>query len=377
MATGGEQQSTRHVKDDDSIGGKLPAMCDPCGRRKKTTPATVMCYTCDVKLCRGCCEGHQVHVPGEHVFVAVDDVAMETVLVDMQGLDLCSAHNREFRYICKDHESLCCDECHFDHHRTCTDIHKLKDMATVHADSSLVGSVEKVHKVISSATEVINSCEMQVQSSKERRNEIINEIDSKKEEMMKGFDDAKRRILEDLDEHMDSDKARLEDVKHGAESVQTNLQSLMTLNEAVSKDGTDIEKFVLDLTCKQRAAMVTAKLTELQDKNNYTVKHTLEWNAHLLTAMNEQLVSLRHTQLPSAMDTPDDNDHVGGKNKLICFYFKHISTFMQLPLICDCVDRIYSCFAFFVPMCGLKKYLDPNIKSLTSMQINKRLYLSD
>ena len=75
---------------------------------------------------------------------------------------------------------------------------------------------------------------------------------------MKGFDDAKRRILEDLDEHMNSDKARRDDVKHGAESMQTNLQSLMTLNEAVSKYGTDIEKFVLDLTCKQRAAMVTA-----------------------------------------------------------------------------------------------------------------------
>jgi len=302
-------------EDHDSVGGKMPAMCDPCGRRKKTTPAAVVCSTCDVHLCGECRNLHEIYAPGDHTFEAIDDDAMDNVLVDMQGLDLCSAHDKMLRYICKDHKSLCCDDCQFDNHRTCEEVYKLTDVAT-DACSSLLGSVEEVQSVVSKANYVINNSKMHVQGGEARKLEIISEIDSKKEEIMKMFEAAKRRTVEDLDEHITSDKARLGDVEHGAESVHVNLQNLMSLNEAVSKDGTDVEKFVLDFTCKHKAAWGLAKLMELQ-KENYTVQHTLEWNVHLLTAMNEQLVSLRHTQLPSAMDTPVDNDHVAGKDKLL------------------------------------------------------------
>ena len=310
MDTGKDQHSTRLGHEDDSVGGKMPVMCAPCGRRKKKTPAAVVCSTCDVHLCGECRNLHEIYAPGDHTFEAIDDGAMDNVLVDMQGLDRCSAHGRKFRYICKNHEFLCCDECHFDHHRTCKEVHKLKDVAT-DAGNVLLGSVEEVQSVISKAKYVIDNCEMKVQGSEERRNEIIVEIDNKKEEIVKQFDDAKRRILEDFDEHITSNKTRLNDVKLGAESVQTNLQSLISLNKDVSKDGTDVEKFILDFNCKQMAAFGTDKLTEMQS-NNYTVQHTLEWNDCLLTAMNEQLVSLQHTQLPSAMDTPFNNRHVGG-----------------------------------------------------------------
>jgi len=293
----------------------MPAMCDPCGRRKKTTPAGVVCSTCDVHLCGECRNLHEIYAPGDHTFEAIDDVAMDNVLVDMQGLDLCSAHDKMFRYICKDHESLCCDDCQFDLHRTCTEVYKLTDVAT-DACSSLLRSVEEVQSVVSKAKYVIGNSKMHVQGVEGRKHKIISEIDSKKEEIMKLFEAAKRRIVEDLDQHITSDKARLGNVEHGAESVQVNLQNLMSLNEAVSKDGTDVEKFVLDFTCKHKSAWGLAKLMELQ-KENYNVQHTLEWNDRLLTAMNEQLVSLRHTELPSAMDTPVDNDHVAGKDKLI------------------------------------------------------------
>jgi len=307
MATGGDQESTCQVEDVDSVGGKLPVMCGPCGRRKKTTPATVVCSTCDVKLCRGCREVHSAHVPGEHVFVAIGDVTQETGVVDMHGLDRCSAHNRKFRYICRNHESLCCDDCHFNDHKTCKNVHKLNTMAT-DADTSLTASVEKVQRVISSAQDVIDNCDMQVQGNEERSNEIISALDRKKEEIMKSFDDTKRQIIEDLDEDISSDKIRLDDVKREAESVQMNLRSLKSLTKAVSKDGTDVEKFVLDFTCKQKAALGSAKLTELRN-DNYTVQRTLNWNDHVLTFLNEPLVSLQYTQLPSILDTSVDNDH--------------------------------------------------------------------
>ena len=61
----------------------------------------------------------------EDTVVAIGAVTIDTVLVDMDGLYRCFAQNQKARYICKDHESLFCDDCHFDDHRTLTDIHKI------------------------------------------------------------------------------------------------------------------------------------------------------------------------------------------------------------------------------------------------------------
>ena len=153
MATGGEEESPRYVDEDAAVGGKIPAMCDPCGRRKKTTLAAVVCSSCDLNWCRECRQIHQIYAAGEHEFVALDNVATENVLVDMRGLDQCSEHDRPFRFICKDHDTLCCDDCHFDSHWTCKDIHRIKDSGTV-ANSSIVGSVEEIQGAIASARDM-------------------------------------------------------------------------------------------------------------------------------------------------------------------------------------------------------------------------------
>jgi len=315
MATGGDQELARYVEDDAAVGGKMPVMCDPCGRRKMTTPAAVLCSSCEVNVCQECRQGHQIYVPGEHVFVSLDEEARENVLVDMQGLGRCSDHNRPFLFICNDHDSLCCEYCHFDIHRTCKDMSKLTDRTTG-ADSSDVVSEEEMQGAVSAAQGIIDNCEEKVQSNEERKDEIISELDQKKEDIIKRFDDAKRRIVKDLDKVIASYKSRLDDVKREAESVKDNLQNLMSLNSVVNEHGTDVEKSILNFTCKQKTPWSTAKLTELQS-NDYTVHHTLEWSEHLLPLMDDQLVSLCPSLPPSATETTFNQVHVDGKPTLI------------------------------------------------------------
>jgi len=328
MATGGKHVPTRHVKDDAAVGGKMPVMCDPCGRRKRTTPAAVACSSCDMNLCRECRQVHEIYAAGEHVFVAIDENATENLMVDMQGLDVCSEHDRLFLYICKDHDTLCCEYCHFDFHRTCKDMYKLKDMNSA-VDSAVNGYIDKMQEVIVRSQEMIDNSQITVQANDECMHEIMSDIDSKKEEIIKRFDEAKRRIRVDLDEVIMWEKTRLDDVKHEAESVKGNLQNLMSLAEAVDQHGTDIEKSILNFTCKQKTTWATTKLTELQN-SEYTVQHTLEWTDHLLAVMEEPLVTLRHVPRPSAMGTDTaDNDHDVGKA------FFHIS----LKKVIVCVDH--------------------------------------
>ena len=285
---------------------------DPCGKRKRTTPAAVVCSSCDLNLCRECRQAHEIYAAGEHRFGAIHENATENLMVDMQELDICSDHDRPFLLICKDHDTLCCECCLFDSHRTCKYIQKLNDLGTG-ADGSLIGSVEEMHGAISTVQEVIDNCEETLQSNEERRNEIMREIDNKKDELIKRFDDEKRRIGEDLDEVITSDKIRLDKVKNMAKSVKVNLQNIMSMTEDVNKHGTDVEKSILNLTCKQKTTWATTKLTELQN-SQYTVQHTLEWSDHLLAVMEEPLVTLRHVPHPSAMGTGTaDNDRDVGK----------------------------------------------------------------
>jgi len=310
MATGGKD-STCHVEDDAAVGGKMPVMCDPCGRRKRTTPAAVVCSNCDLNLCRECRQAHEIYAAGEHVFVAVDENAVEN-LIDMQGLDVCYDHDRLFVFICKDHDTLCCENCHFDFHRTCQDMSKLKDIDT-DVKTSVTNNVDTMQEAIVRSQEMIDNYEIKVQANDERRHEIMSEVDSKKEEIIKRFDEAKRRIGKDLDEVIMSDKTRLGDVKHEAESVKGNLQNLMSLAETVNQHGTGVEKSILNFTCKQKTAWATTKLTELQN-SEYTVQHTLEWSDRLLAIMEEPLVTLRHASRHSAMGTgTTDHDHDVGK----------------------------------------------------------------
>jgi len=292
MATGGNQESARYVEDNATVGGKMPVICDPCGRRKMTTPAAVVCSSCDVNVCQECRQGHQIYALGEHVFVSLDEEARENVLVDMQGLDRCSDHNRPFLFICNDHDSLCCEYCLFDIHRSCKDMSKLTDRTTG-ADSSDVASEEEMQGAVSAAQGIIDKCEEKVQANEEYKDKIISELDQKKEDIIKRFDDAKRRIVYVLDEVIASYKTRLDEVKREAESVKVNLQNLMSLNAVVNEHGTDVEKSILNFTCKMTKVQSTAKLTEMQS-NDYTVQHryTLEWSKHVLPLMDDHLVSL-------------------------------------------------------------------------------------
>jgi len=298
MATGGDQDSVRHVNVDAAVGGKMPAMCGPCGRTKKTTPASVLCSTCDAHLCRECCRIHQIHVPGEHVFSSIQDDKEGHVLIDLQGLDCCEEHNRAFVYVCKDHDALVCDECLFYQHRKCDDINKLTEMTPI---EDVSGPVTELRNKMSSGSDLLEKCEMHLQGIEGRRDEIVRHFDQQKVEMSRRFDEAKTRVLEELDAHDASDISRLQGVKCGVEAMRTNVQKMVSLHESVEGNGTEAEKFIINFACKKKDTQITNKLDELKI-NNYSVSLKLTWNKQIQNFINsDDLVA--HLQVtPSIVD---------------------------------------------------------------------------
>ena len=267
MATGEDQDSVRLLNEDMAVGGKVPVMCGPCGRAKKTIPATVLCSTCNANLCRECCQIHQIHVPGEHVFSSIQDDKEGHFLIDMHGLDRCEEHFRAFVYVCKDHDALVCDECLFYQHRKCDDIDKLTEMTQTTENVS--GPVTELRNKMSSGSDLLEKCDMQLQGIQGRRDKIVRQLDQQKEELIRRFDAAKTRVLEELDTRDEADISRLQGVKCRLEAMRTNVQELVSLHEIVGKNRTDAEKSMINFACKKKDTDVTNTLDELK-KNTYT-----------------------------------------------------------------------------------------------------------
>ena len=282
MATDGDHYSV-YVDEDSAVGGRMPSICGPCGRKKKTTRASVLCSTCNTHLCRECCHIHRIHVP-EHALSSIQDNKEGHVLIDMHGLDRCKEHDRVFVYVCQDHDALVCDKCLFYQHRRCDDIHKLTEMTQIE-DVYLRGPVTKLRNKMSSGNDLADKCDMQLQGIEGRRDEIVLQLNQQKTELIRRFDEAKARIVEELDSHDTSDISRLQGVKQEVGTMQTNLQELVTLHKIVGKNGTDAEKFIINFACKKTDVQVTNKLDELR-KNNYTASFKLIWDERIQNFMN-------------------------------------------------------------------------------------------
>ena len=115
MATGWEQESTCQMKDFDPVCGKMPVMFDVCGRRKKTTLAAFCALPVICKWCRVCRWGHRC---GNWCCYYWHCIGRYGWTVPM--LSTTSGGSLHLLRPC-----VSSDDCHFDDHRTFTDIHKI------------------------------------------------------------------------------------------------------------------------------------------------------------------------------------------------------------------------------------------------------------
>jgi len=309
MATDGYQDISRRRSEDGAVGGRLPVTCVPCVRSQRTTAATVVCSKCDVNLCGDCCQGHRIHVPGEHIFVSIQSGKEEHCTVDLRGLDRCSVHGRVFVYLCNDHGCLCCEDCQFHEHRNCRVVNKISQItASADGSGSRSETATELHVILSTVKDVIEKCQTREQKHEEERPDILREFDRMKSDIIGRFEEDKARVEDELNAIVAVDKTRLAEIKNGANSIQTNIQKLLSLHELVRNNGTETDKFILNFTSNQ--CLLTAKEMKYNDD---TVFHKLKWSQQILDILNADisLVALLETKQPSDIDSSASNDDTG------------------------------------------------------------------
>jgi len=218
---------------DDAVGGKVRNACVLCERDHKTTTASLICTTCDERMCLGCSKKHQKYALGNHVLVDINASDCVKTQVDMKGYDRCKDHSRVLVYVCQDHnKALCCDECLFASHRKCDRVDKILQSTSSNGQQSALNDTE-VRRIVAEAERLAIASEKKVKENEKQANNLCEEIDNNMKCVMAMFDEAKTRIRRELSAGNASDEERLDKRKVFANSIKSDLEgaAIDTLNK--------------------------------------------------------------------------------------------------------------------------------------------------
>ncbi|XP_052784182.1 uncharacterized protein LOC128219994 [Mya arenaria] len=293
MATGEIDDNIQECASD-AVGGRVGSKCEPCCRRDRSEVASLFCNTCKVYLCDDCCDVHKVHITkvDEHDIVAAHKACVKPD-VDMKGLDQCCEHKRVFMFHCADHEDLCCEICAFSRHRRCDNIHEIAKVAKNMKDVER----EKIRASIITASKVIMKCEEDQLNNVARAEEIIQEIDIYKEDILMKIEEAKARIVSEMTNHNTQEDERLNTRRNASENLKKELDTHLAMSDSVSENGTETEIFILNHILKRTQDKASQTLNTLL-KSDCTVKVRLKIDEHFLkmTTTDVALFSLNKTQ---------------------------------------------------------------------------------
>ncbi|XP_052682105.1 RING finger protein 207-like [Crassostrea angulata] len=114
-----------------TLSEKGDKLCDACTRADEEIEATEWCESCSELLCDSCVKYHKSAVSKNHSLIPI--VTFKHVSEQNKKIEspyaLCQEHNDRVKYLCVDHEELCCTKCVCTKHRKCTQIDGIEEAA--------------------------------------------------------------------------------------------------------------------------------------------------------------------------------------------------------------------------------------------------------
>ena len=126
--------------------------CEPCTKRGNLKTSVRWSVNCEESLCTDCTENHQVmKLSASHHLIDISKKPTEAQMTTQS----CLKHDKlPFEYFCVDHDVICCRECLFESHRTCTKAMYI-DIASKGAKRSqyFIDSVKLIEQVLETVNE--------------------------------------------------------------------------------------------------------------------------------------------------------------------------------------------------------------------------------
>ena len=214
---------------------KKDQFCDACMRADEEEVATVWCKSCLESLCRTCAKCHKRHAASQnHELIPVSDKDKFPVVIENRVL--CIDHNAPAKYLCVDHEELCCAECVCTKHRKCNQVDEIEKTAENLIQS---GTLKKLAQEILKHNDVL----IQAKSEGETTMKQIDETSDKISQESTDLRDKLVRHINDLVEaHLDDLAKKVKGIKEKLAKFDDTVTDRQLLMTQYSQILTDTEK---------------------------------------------------------------------------------------------------------------------------------------
>ena len=236
--------------------------CKPCLRDKTFTAASVYCCECCEILCSDCKKHHSRNKQTtSHTVVDIKGDMGETRRLNfVKSLTKCKNHpQEEVKYLCKDHDQLCCNECAILSHRQCQTLQSLSASVT----SGFQNLVTKTLQAMEKHVEKMKSREINhMQSVANSEIMIKDQLLCIKTEFDNAFSVFEDQMLREV-------KLQCNSMRNSISSQQMSINKFEADLKRAKEKVSSVEQYGQDL----HIYLIERKMEEEMKQNEQVLKH--------------------------------------------------------------------------------------------------------
>ncbi|XP_045182417.2 tripartite motif-containing protein 45-like [Mercenaria mercenaria] len=244
--------------------------CDPCLREEIKVKAIVYCYDCSEKLCEECKRHHKKSkLSSNHKLIDASEVCGDFDLTELDyfaNLSKCPKHGSAYvKYLCKDHDQLCCSECAIVTHRKCEELVSLADEVNGNEEENGESDIQKRLEVVGDHTYKLIDYEKKFISD---LNAKETEVKSCLKDFKANLDDAYNKLEKRILSEMSTRKLALTKAsslqKESAERLKDDIRQSVEKMKKASELGTARHIFLLEREMAKDIKVFEETFTGLQ-----------------------------------------------------------------------------------------------------------------
>ncbi|XP_053382714.1 E3 ubiquitin-protein ligase TRIM71-like [Mercenaria mercenaria] len=264
-----ERNSTMNLKENN---------CDPCLREGIKVKAIVYCYDCTEKMCEECKRHHRKSkLSSNHKLIDVKDGCVEKMdlseLEYFSNLSKCPKHGSEdVKYLCKDHDQLCCSECAIVTHRKCEDLVSLADEVNGNEEKNDESDIQKRLEVVDDhAYKLIDHEKKFISDLNTKETEVKSCLKDFKVNLDDAYNKLEKRILSEMSTRKLALTKASSLQKESAERLKDDIRQSAEKLEKAHKFGTARHLFLLKREIGKDINVYEETFTGLQQQSSTTL----------------------------------------------------------------------------------------------------------
>ncbi|KAL3887749.1 hypothetical protein ACJMK2_000142 [Sinanodonta woodiana] len=265
--------------------------CEFCRKRCKEVCATSYCQECHISMCDTCKQYHDdiSECDKKNSFSFNEQTELDSVRVrpNLAFIEMCPKHpDEKIKFICKDHQELCCSTCGFLQHRMCDNITTLEDMLRttyVHIKSKEVET--NLNKCNNCLKRIINGVNTSLDALQYDKAAISKKISSVIEHLNKTLVKLERDLTVNVKDIYQAETLTLRFQENKGNNLMTSVYSDLMQLDLVMTKGSEVQQVIALYNLGHRQHKNFQGTSEYVSSVN-VIKLTLDIDRNVLDMLN-------------------------------------------------------------------------------------------